>query len=355
MSYRGGRKVFTVGVPTHTESFRVYDGTNSQGVPSYHTERVEVAEKTQLDVEVQIYVDDDPFNEAAENCRDHVNALTESVVAMEAAQVASISAAGKKVSRAIVSGFYNLVKSEISQQLAEMGSKFDALFARMLEISTQVAKQRETMEADYARICQRYVKLFDDLDDALNKRIRNLDMHAFEVNEASKNTFVLRFDKFGGAGTWVCATEDPLYQIRLEISSLRKRIRSAIDEISVIIKQEKQYELYTQAITHEEPVAEKNFAYVPVMTMTAQKLSDAEEYNDVKMPSYLSKSLQQAINSKVLDEINQKELVSDQREKLDPYFNSETEKWMNQNAEEDAIKNKRIVETLTHLWKNQQL
>jgi hypothetical protein len=84
-------------------------------------------------------------------------------------------------------------------------------------------------------------------------------------------------------------------------------------------------------------------------------LSDAEEYNDVKMPSYLSKSLQQAINSKVLDEINQKELVSDQREKLDPYFNSETEKWMNQNAEEDAIKNKRIVETLTHLWKNQQL
>ena len=211
MSYKAGSKSFSVQVPTHTEYITEYLGGGGQNSPVRTRHRaVEVADKDYLDVNVDLYVDDAPFNESARDCRNSVTELTGSVAAMNAAQVATIKKSGEKISQTIVGGFYNMVKSEISQQLAEMYSKFEALLARINSISKLVAVQKETMERDYSRISRQYLELFDGLDEALNRRIRSLDAPAFEANAAGKNALAQRFIKSGVAGTLI---------------SLRKRIR----------------------------------------------------------------------------------------------------------------------------------
>ena len=200
MSYKAGSKSFSVQVPKHTEYITEYLGGGGQNSPVRTRHRaVEVADKDYLDVNVDLYVDDAPFNESARDCRNSVTELTGSVAAMNVAQVATIKKSGEKISQTIVGGFYNMVKSEISQQLAEMYSKFEALLARINSISKLVAVQKETMERDYSRISRQYLELFDGLDEALNRRIRSLDAPAFEANAAGKNALAQRFIKSGVA------------------------------------------------------------------------------------------------------------------------------------------------------------
>lgn len=354
MSYKAGSKSFSVQVPTHTEYITEYLGGGGQNSPVRTRHRaVEVADKDYLDVNVDLYVDDAPFNESARDCRNSVTELTGSVAAMNVAQVATIKKSGEKISQTIVGGFYNMVKSEISQQLAEMYSKFEALLARINSISKLVAVQKETMERDYSRISRQYLELFDGLDEALNRRIRSLDAPAFEANAAGKNALAQRFIKSGVAGTLISAEENPAYQIQLEISSLRRRIQEAIAGISTILDQEREYENYMQAIVHGEPAEQKNFTYVPVMGVTADRFDTQETYTEAKIPSDIPFNLRQIMSKRVLEEIDKEEmpLSSEEKEKMDFYFQSETEKWMDGTEEANRNKNNRVAEMINRLWK----
>lgn len=354
MSYKAGSKSFSVQIPTHTEHYTVYDGGGGQNSPvRTHTVSVEVPDKSYVDVNVNLYVDDAPFNASANDCRDSVKALTGSVAVMNAAQVESIKKSGDKISKTIVGGFYNMVKSEISQQLAEMFSKFEALLARINSISKLVTTQKEIMERDYSRISRQYLELFDGLDDALNRRIRSLDAPAFEANSAGKNVLAQRFIKSGVAGTLISAAENPAYQIQLEVSSLRKRIQEAIVGISTILDQEREYEEYIQSIVHEESTDQNNFTYIPVMGVVADRFDSKESYTETSIPSGISHDLKSIMSKRVLEEIDRKEvsLSEEEKEKMDFYFQSETEKWMNDSGNENKLKNNRVAEMINRLWK----
>ncbi|MBQ3868173.1 MAG: hypothetical protein II789_06485 [Clostridia bacterium] len=54
------------------------------------------------DVQVNILVDTDPFDDSVKGCNHHVDALTGSVVATEAAQVKSIREKGRQIGDTVV-------------------------------------------------------------------------------------------------------------------------------------------------------------------------------------------------------------------------------------------------------------
>ena len=354
MSYKAGSKSFRVSVPGRMERYRIYEGGGGQNSPVRTRDvSVFVADKRSVDVEVDLYVDNAPFDDAARGCRNSVTALAGSVATMNAAQVATIKESGTQISSTIINGFYNMVKSELSQQLAEMYSKFEALLARIKSISKLAKTQREIMERDYARISRQYIELFNGLDESLNRRIHSLDAPAFETNKASKNALAQRFIKTGIAGTLISANENPIYQIQLEISSLHKRIQEAIEAISTNLVQEKQYEEYINSIVHDETIKQRDFTYIPVMSMKADKLDSQESYTQTSIPSNFSQELNSIITQKVLEktDLQDIELSNEEKEKIDFYFQSETDNWMNELEDENKNKNNRVAEMINRLWK----
>lgn len=145
------------------------------------------------DVNVNINVDTNPFDNSIDKCNTNVNLLTGAVVATETAQLISIDKNSKKVASTIVSGFFGYIRSEISQQMAELSQNIDAQFMHLKELAQSCLAKKKQMEGDFNRISSRYVKIFDDLNNELSNRIHVLDNPTFifknETDAQSKRTF----------------------------------------------------------------------------------------------------------------------------------------------------------------------
>lgn len=164
-----------------------------------------VAEET---IYTTIMVDTTPFDDSVANCNTNVNVLTGAVVATEAAQIMSIDANAKKVGNTIVEGFFKTIRSEISQQIAELSSKLDSRLAHLHSMGKRCVEKQTQMQNDYQRIASRYIKIFEDLNNELSNRIYELDKSAFvfkkqndnQYNRVSKTDLVSTVSVFGAEG-----------------------------------------------------------------------------------------------------------------------------------------------------------
>ncbi|MEY5040742.1 MAG: hypothetical protein RLZZ414_270 [Bacteroidota bacterium] len=138
-------------------------------------------------VDVNIYVDTDPFDDSVESCNNNVNLLTGAVVATETAQVVSINKNSKKVANTIVNGFFDYIRSEISQQISELTQGIDSQLMHLKELSKAVLDKKRQMEGDFSRISSRYIKTFEDLNNELSNRIFELDKPTFVFKKELDN------------------------------------------------------------------------------------------------------------------------------------------------------------------------
>lgn len=134
-------------------------------------------------VHVNIAIVDDPFQDEVKSLGHHVDAVTGSVVATEAAQIASKGARAVEVGTALTTGFHRLVRSEIEQQMVELSTLMAAKLAELQAFADRCEALRDQMQVDFRRIQARYTKLFSDLDAELRLRIRRLDEVAFALQD----------------------------------------------------------------------------------------------------------------------------------------------------------------------------
>ena len=116
------------------------------------------------EVEVDIEVDTVPFDHSVATCNNHVDALTGSVVATQAAQVKSIKEKAKKVGDTVVNGFFEVIRFEISNQIVELQKTVDALLLDMRESQKKLMALKAQMEKDYHRKSEQYANIFNDLN-----------------------------------------------------------------------------------------------------------------------------------------------------------------------------------------------
>src|SRR5215469_6273600 len=74
-------------------------------------------------INTTILVDTNPFDHGVDQLKHHVDVLTGSVVATEAAQVLQKSQNADKISKSVSAGFFNLIHSEITQQSAALKNR----------------------------------------------------------------------------------------------------------------------------------------------------------------------------------------------------------------------------------------
>ena len=76
-----------------------------------------------------------------------------------------------------------MIGSELSQNIAALVAKFKAVFELLVTKSSQLEKQQVVIQDDYSRISDRYIKIFNNLDEELEKRVVALDKNVFELSK----------------------------------------------------------------------------------------------------------------------------------------------------------------------------
>ncbi|MDR2292080.1 MAG: hypothetical protein LBE11_01220 [Prevotellaceae bacterium] len=297
---------------------------------------------TYEDINVNINVDTNPFDKSVAGCNASVSALTGAVVATEAAQIASIDANSKKVAGTIVNGFFDYIRSEISQQVMELSQNIDAHLLHLRELAKNCIAKQKQMEIDYNRISNRYLKIFDDLNKELENRIfaldkpafvfkRNIDSHSDRTSDNDLVSTVAVFGREGGE-----------LQAKISASVAKKRALNAINKANIFLwKQKKLQSTINQSMLNKSVDATR---FSPVCFV---------ETSDDKNPT-----VRNVYQAGFLPKINQNELVEkfksqpwsngtkEQKDNIQRYFNSEVS-----NAYTSANKHdERVKETLVKIF-----
>ena len=218
-----------------------YSGSVSYG-PSQSGGSVSYSGTVTEEIEVNVEVDTEPFEESIYNCNQSIGGLTGAVVATEAAQIASINANAKKVSGAIVKGFFSTIRSEITQQIAELKSQVDATLIHLRGLAQRCVEKQKQMERDYNSIAKRYLKTFEDLNNELSNRIYELNKPAFvfskqsnqQNNRAYENDLVSTVAVFGKEGAEL--------EAKISASIVKKRALDTIEKANTFLLKQKQLE-----------------------------------------------------------------------------------------------------------------
>lgn len=254
-----------------------YSGSVSVSYPaSEHGGTTSAHYSGSVPVSVSLYVDTSPFDSSVQNCSASVNHLNGAVVAMNAAQVASISQASEDISSHVISGFFSMIKSELSQQMAALFSKFKAVFELLTSNAARVEKQQVVMQDDYSRISGRYNKIFTDLDEELEKRVSALDKNVFELSKRVQGE-QLNSQTAKKVAEFVLGTnEDDILQQELLIASTKTKVLGAMQKMSENVVQQSVYSNQVKSILGDTAVMKSEESFVPVVFTESSMLDGTE-------------------------------------------------------------------------------
>ena len=218
-----------------------YSGSVSYG-PSQNGGSVSYSGTVTEEIEVNVEVDTDPFEKSINDCNQSVGGLTEAVVATEVAQIASINTNAKKVSGAIIKGFFSTIRSEIPQQIAELQSQVDATLIHLRGLAQRCVEKQKQMERDYNSIAKRYLKTFEDLNNELSNRIYELNKPAFTLCKQSNQQNNRTCENDLVSTVTIFAKEEAELVAQVSASVAKKRALDTIEKVNTFLQKQKQLE-----------------------------------------------------------------------------------------------------------------
>lgn len=183
-------------------------------------------------VNITIHVDTGDFDGEISSCKAHIGGLTASVVATEAAEVATKRESSDKIAGTIIKGFFDYVNKDLEQQIVALDSKCNSKLIELVEQKDACLKKKEQMSQDYNRISKNYSKLFNDLDTELSNRLINLDKPTFNISKEIENTVKRTIENdILGLGAIAVAETTALSNV-LASSAIKKRTKETIASVN---------------------------------------------------------------------------------------------------------------------------
>lgn len=267
---------------------------------------------------VDVYVDTDPFDSSIEDMKREVDTLTGSVIATEGAQVASIHENSRKIGNTIISGFFKTVRSDISQQIAELKIKSEALLVQLNELAKRTHDKKRQMEVDYQRISSRYAKIFEELNHELENRIHSIDEPVF--------TFTRKTDEIGSTSQKMVAVPSVTAGENARLHSMITSALAKRQALETISKAHRFLEAQYKTDRHIKhclmPGGENSGIVAPYCFMesvSSPGVVDAKIYPSIPLKNVDSSSLLKLSKNVDTSRDNSKETM----ERIEPFFNSE--------------------------------
>ena len=248
-----------------------------------------------------ITVDTLPMAASLETVSGHVKNVTGAVVAMQSAVVAAEESASKQICRNVDNGFFILMKSQLSQKIAACSSTMSSHLMLMQKFSLDIQRIQETMKEDYNRICRRYLKQFNALDNALESRIRELDKTAMEMGELQQRLSANNSNSCAAA--FLYPEDIELTGQKLITSKVKTKSARAIEAMTNDVLGTK---IYTESVNHilnAESVPENTVSYVPVLYAETDSMFDSSsKVENIYAPENRFLSSAKAVTEKLQEE-----------------------------------------------------
>lgn len=322
-----------------------YPATPNGGSGSAHYSGTEYE-----DVIVTIEVDTEPFDASVEHCNTNVNRLTEAVDATKGAQIVSIDKNAKKVGKTIVDGFFGYIRSEISQQIAELTQGIDSQLMHLRELSKAVLDKKRQMEGDFLRISSRYIKTFDDLNNELSNRIFELDKPTFVFKKeldnqrirTSNNDLVNTVAVFGKEGSELHS--------KISASIAKKRALDTLNKAKVFLWQQKKLNNTVQQSMLNESTESSQYSPVCFVETKADKNQITK---GLHAPSFLSALQENQTKNELIEQFTESSnswsaITKDYADNLKLYFNSELSKSYT-TADQHSVRVKEMIQKIANL------
>jgi hypothetical protein len=209
-------------------------------------------------------VDTHPMADEISSVSNHVKGTTAAVVAMQTAVVLAEQKAADHVCDNVNKGFFTLMRSQISQKIAQKQSEVDSLLVQLNQQKKQLLAIKSRMERDYNMISSRYMKLFNGLNQNLKQRI-------FELDRPTVNFAVQEIEKVSNRTKYLTATV-PVSQLeslaasqKIIASNVKYRGLKVINSMSHFLADMSEQKKLTDRILLEQDNIENSTLSIPVV------------------------------------------------------------------------------------------
>ena len=297
-----------------------YPASENGGSTSY-----EIDEEIDIPVDVNIHVDTNPFDYSIQSCENNVDILTASVVATEAAQIASKRENSIKVADSIIEGFFSYIKSEISQQIAELSTQIEAHLMHVKELANACVAMKKQMESDFNRISSRYASIFEDLNNELSNRIFQLDKPAFVFKKETDNQKIRTSDNDLVNIVTIFGVESGDLQSKVCVSIAKKRALDTLYKAKLFLWQQKKLNTTIQQSMLNENTT--NSFYVPICFIETNNVNFQIDKN-IFIDEYLTSLNNEHHKNQLTEQFSSNSTLwnnssKENQKNLSSYFNSE--------------------------------
>ncbi len=296
---------------------------------------------TYEDVTIDIEVDTDDFDHEVRECNQSVGALTGSIVATESAQIVSIHKNAQKVGSTIVKGFFDTVRSEVSQQIMELQTKVDATLLHLRQLAERCKEKQLQMQTDYGRLTSRYLKVFDDLNNELENRIFELCRPAFLFKRQTDESVLKAVCSDKSTTATIAGAEQSVLEARIASSLTKRRAVDTIMQANDFLTKQKRTEYVLNHSTINE--AEEACIYLPVCYV------ETKDNGVTNRKAYKPDMLDHVSQQQLVESISQSEIrneLAEDSKMLEESFNREVSSAFKSHNKHDD----RVMEYITKLF-----
>ena len=232
-------------------------------------------------------VDTRPMADEIQTVSNHVRGTTAAVVTMQGAVIAAENNSAKKICSNVNRGFFTMMRSQISQKIANKQSRVEALIMKLGQQRRLLLGVKNNMEREYARIAERYLKIFTSINKELETRIRQIDMPVFDLVNKHMLTNTNRMYSLTGWAT-TSQAEGLTQSQRILVSNMKHNAELALDQSTGFLSQIGEQRVLISKILISNPTGnEDKKCNLPVLVMESINNSNKIPKVDIKVPSAL--------------------------------------------------------------------
>ncbi len=301
----------------------------------------------QIPIDINIDVDTVAFDQSVNSCNTNIDILTGAVVATEAAEIVSRNQNSKRIADTIIGGFFGYIRSEISQQVAELAQNIDAQLLHLKELAKSCLDKKKQMESDYNRITSRYLKVFKDLDTELSNRIYELDKASFTFIKETDSQKQRRTENDLVNTVTIFGTDNSNLNSQIGASIAKKRALDTINQAKMFLWDQKRTDMTIHKSMIEHGESGPLFAFV---CYTETINMDHQFDKKVVYADFIS-SLNGGAKDGELVEMFSSESVewntmsADEKDKIMMYFNTEVNEKIAEN-DEHSMRVRKMIQKL---------
>lgn len=345
MGYYAKKVTDTIHVTGYTDTSIEYPKSDTGG-----TKEKRVYFEKDVEISIETYIEDEPFNQSVSDCSQEVNILTGAVITMEAAEIKTKADNANKVGKSLISGFFGYIRSEISQQIAEFKTQADAILGHLDKMGDDCVNKQQQMEKDYRRIEERYSHTFKELNKETRIRIIQLDKPVFSLIKDVQEQFsrVLQNTLLNTAT--VLGGETCTIQSKICSSGLRQRSLSVLESADNYLRSNESHQKEIQSILQNE--SGNSTLYAPVVYIETNNdnhgVATSLHCNN-RMTAFNSSFLSNEIKQKVQSTSSHWEnLDTEQRSRIGDYLRHEIKHHLSAGTVEET----RITNLILNFWEN---